>query len=334
MDDRWGGSWYAAVAGTGAEGLVLALLGLAAVAVAAAMAARGGDSVRERLDWVARRQAGILVDAADDEDPGVSVRRPGELAARMLRSAHGILGSLAMANAAEQARIRQRLLNAGFRDPETVSLFLTAKLVFGLAAIALAMVAVLGFDLVSGGAVPRFGAIIAAAYAGTILPERILALLAKRRQSAIARTLPDALDLLIICANAGYSLDLSLARVGREMRLAARAMSEELVITADELRVLTDRREALRNLAERNDLEALRSLVATLLQAQKYGTPLTQALRTLAAEMRHARMMAIEERAARLPALISVPLMVLILPAVFIIVAGPAVIQVARTWVQ
>ncbi|MBP2301108.1 type II secretion system F family protein [Azospirillum picis] len=333
MMGGWTGSWYAAIANTGAEGLVLLLLALGVLALVAAGASRGRDRIRDHLDRVVRWQTGGP--SGDESDAGgLRASSPGEALARMLRALHGALGTVALANAAERARIRQRLLNAGFRDPDYVPLFLTAKNVSALAGVAAGAVAVFGFNPLPPVFALQLGAVLACAYAGIVLPERILASLAKRRQAAIGRSLPDALDLLIICANAGYSLDLSLARVGREMRIAARAMSEELMTTADELRVLTDRREALRNLASRNDLESLRSLVSTLLQAQKYGTPLTQALRTLAAEMRHARMMAVEERAARLPALISIPLMVLILPAVFIIVAGPAFIQVARTWSQ
>lgn len=326
--------WFTAIENTGAGGLILVLMGVALVSLVGAAAFAGRDRIQERLDRVARRHSGAVPLDEDDESLARPPRSLGDAITGTLRASHRTLGSIAMANEAEQAKIRKRLLNAGFRDPETVTLFLTAKVLVALILLTLGGAVAFGLDVLPPILIVKVAVMLVAAYAGIVMPDFIIGSIGKSRQAAIARSLPDALDLLIICANAGYSLDLAITRVGREMRHAAPEMGEELLVTADELRVLTDRREALRNLASRNDLEPLRSLVSTLLQAQKYGTPLTQALRTLAAEMRNARMMAIEEKAARLPAIISIPLMILILPAVFIIVVGPAGIQVAHTWVQ
>lgn len=327
------GAWYAPIANTGAGGIVLLLVGIAILCFIAAVAVGGRDRIQERLFRLAHRQRGLLPADEEGEDEG-KPRSIGETVTGTLRAVHRVLGSIALANAAEQARIRKLLLQAGFRDPETVALFLTAKILVSLVLLAAGAGVAFGLDPLPTVPVANIGIMLVTAYLGMIVPDRIVASIAKGRQAAIARSLPDALDLLIICANAGYSLDMAIARVGRELRPASPEIGEELLVTADELRVLTDRREALRNLAGRNDLEPLRSLVSTLLQAQKYGTPLTQALRTLAAEMRNARMMSIEERAAKLPALISIPLMTLILPTIFIIVIGPAIIQVAKTWMK
>ncbi len=152
----------------------------------------------------------------------------------------------------------------------------------------------------------------------------------KKRQSALEQSLPDALDLLVICAEAGLSLDAALKRVADEFSNAVPEISEELFLTAIELSFLPNRRQALLNLAERVDLSDFRGVVATLVQTEKYGTPLAQALRTLSAEFRDHRLLAAEEKAARLPAILTVPMILFILPALFIVLGGPAFLKVAE----
>lgn len=152
----------------------------------------------------------------------------------------------------------------------------------------------------------------------------------KARQMALERSLPDGLDLLVICAEAGLSLDAALKRVADEFANAVPELSEELFLTAIELSFLPNRRQALINLAERVDIADFRGVVATLVQTEKYGTPLAQALRTLSAEFREHRLLAAEEKAARLPAVLTVPMILFILPALFIVLGGPAFLKVAE----
>jgi len=152
----------------------------------------------------------------------------------------------------------------------------------------------------------------------------------KKRQAALEQSLPDGLDLLVICAEAGLSLDAALKRVADEFSDAVPEISEELFLTAIELSFLPNRRQALLNLAERVDLSDFRGVVATLVQTEKYGTPLAQALRTLSAEFREHRLLAAEEKAARLPAILTVPMILFILPALFIVLGGPAFLKVAE----
>lgn len=152
----------------------------------------------------------------------------------------------------------------------------------------------------------------------------------KTRQVALERSLPDGLDLLVICAEAGLSLDAALKRVADEFADAVPELSEELFLTSIELSFLPNRRQALINLAERVDIADFRGVVATLVQTEKYGTPLAQALRTLSAEFREHRLLAAEEKAARLPAILTVPMILFILPALFIVLGGPAFLQVAE----
>src|SRR6476469_3055995 len=145
-----------------------------------------------------------------------------------------------------------------------------------------------------------------------------------KRSNAIRKGLPDALDLLVICAEAGLTVDAAFGRVARELGKAYPELGDEFGLTAIELGFLAERRQAFENLANRVDLEAVRGVVTTMTQTEKYGTPLASALRVLSAEFRHQRMMRAEEKAARLPAIMTVPLILFILPVLFIVILGPA----------
>jgi tight adherence protein C len=153
-----------------------------------------------------------------------------------------------------------------------------------------------------------------------------------RRYQKLKRQLPDGLDLMVICAEAGLSLDSALTRVARELGTAAPELGDELGLTAIELGFLPNRRTALNNLARRADIPAIRAVINTLMQTERYGTPLAHSLRVLAAEFRDERMMKAEEKAARLPAIMTVPMILFILPALFIVLIGPAIIQVIDTF--
>lgn len=165
--------------------------------------------------------------------------------------------------------------------------------------------------------------------AGTLIlaykaPDLYLKNRIQKRSHAIRKGLPDALDLLVICAEAGLTVDAAFGRVARELSRAYPELGEEFSLTAIELGFLTDRRAAFENLAMRTDLEAIRGVVTTMIQTEKYGTPLASALRVLAAEFRNERMMRAEEKAARLPAIMTIPLILFILPVLFIVILGPA----------
>lgn len=166
------------------------------------------------------------------------------------------------------------------------------------------------------------------------LPDILLANTKAKRTNAIRLSLPDALDLMVVCAEAGLTLDATMSRVANELGKAAPEMAEEFTITSIELSFLPNRRMALMNLAERVDLPALGSLITTLVQSERYGTPLAAALRTLSAESRNERMMKAEEKAARLPAILTIPLILFILPCLFIVLLGPAACKVSDTFIK
>jgi tight adherence protein C len=164
--------------------------------------------------------------------------------------------------------------------------------------------------------------------AGFFAPQLVMSNAITKRQLELTKALPDALDLLVICAESGLSLDAGLDRVSKEIAEATPALAEELELTSIELGFLPERRQALINLNRRTNLPAIRAVVNTLVQTEKYGTPLSQSLRVLSQEFRDQRMMRAEEKAARLPATLTVPMIVFILPVLFIVLIGPAIIGV------
>lgn len=149
-----------------------------------------------------------------------------------------------------------------------------------------------------------------------------------KRELAIRRGVPDALDLLVICAEAGQSLDAALKRVAKEIGQFAPEISDELSLTSVELGLMAERRQALDNLVERANIPEIRNVVNALTQTEKYGTPLAHTLRVLSTEYRSDRMMKAEEKAARLPAIMTVPMIIFILPPLFVVLLGPAITRI------
>ena len=150
-----------------------------------------------------------------------------------------------------------------------------------------------------------------------------------KRSSAIRKGLPDALDLLVICAEAGLTVDAAFQRVARELGRAYPELGDEFTLTAIELGFLSERRQAFENLAQRVKLDAVKGVVTTMVQTEKYGTPLASALRVLSGEFRNERMMRAEEKAARLPAIMTIPLILFILPTLFVVILGPAACSIS-----
>src|SRR5262249_53928791 len=166
-----------------------------------------------------------------------------------------------------------------------------------------------------------------AAAIGYLAPKLWVKNRTSKRQHALRRQIPDALDLLVVCTEAGLALNAALDRVVREMARSAGVVADELGLLLIELNFLDERRKAFANLCDRTNMEEFRSITNTLQQAEKYGTPLAQAMRVLAQEFRGERLSKAEEKAARLPALLTVPMILFILPCVFIVLLGPAVLK-------
>ena len=163
-------------------------------------------------------------------------------------------------------------------------------------------------------------------------PDWILGQRRKRYQAHLENGLPDALDMMVICAQAGLGLGPAIVRVATELLNAHAEVAEELGQTANELQLISDSRVALTNLGVRTGIDGYKRLGTTLIQTMQYGTPLTEALRQLSAEMRQDALTKFEARAARLPVLLTMPMILFILPCVFLIAAGPAIIQIMRAF--
>lgn len=167
---------------------------------------------------------------------------------------------------------------------------------------------------------------------GTFLPNWAMAFAIRSHQDSLRKGLPDALDLLVVCAEAGLGLESALERVALEMRDASPNVATEFITLLADMRMSSDRRAALTRLGERTGLVSFQRLGGTLSQTLRYGTPIGQALRVLATEMRNERMLRIEEKAARLPALLVLPMILFILPCLFVVLAGPAVLRIMDAW--
>lgn len=256
-----------------------------------------------------------------------------DLAAPRPRNWHEKLGA-ALADSpvvgpSDRRRLLELLEGAGFRDGRfRVATLITIKLCGALFLAGAAWCIVTFYTSYGGLFLPRFLATTAATLAGWRAPDLAVTWLARRRKAKIEAAFPDALDLLVISAEAGLSLDYGIDFAARVMTRMAPALSEEFGRMSAELRVLGDRATALHHFARRINLPSVRSVISTLTQTMRYGTPLAQSLRLLAAEMRTERLLRIEERAARLPVLLTLPLMMLILPSLVLVIAGPAILRV------
>jgi tight adherence protein C len=236
-----------------------------------------------------------------------------------------LLGSLKMLQDEQVQKAQQRLMQAGVRSKDLAFVVIFARLVLPVVIGSTVIVGVYLLDwFPEWGAIKRYALVAVSLILSYKAPDIWLKNKINKRTSAIRKGLPDALDLLVICAEAGLTVDAAFSRVARELGKAYPELGDEFALTSIELGFLTDRRSAFENLAQRIDLDAVRGVVTTMIQTEKYGTPLASALRVLAAEFRNERMMRAEEKAARLPAIMTVPLILFILPVLFIVILGPA----------
>ena len=206
--------------------------------------------------------------------------------------------------------IRKLLVSGGFRSRDAIVVYTFFKLVSPLIFLA------------------------AAALIGSKVPDIFIKNVRSKRLESIRKALPDALDMLVICAEAGLSSDASMKRVVAETSRKSSVLGDELNQTALELSFMPERRQALENLAERAPLPSVNAFCNTMIQAEKYGTPLARAFKVLSQEQRNERMMRAEEKAGRLPATMTVPMMIFILPALFIVLIGPAVLDILDNFIN
>ena len=241
-----------------------------------------------------------------------------------------LLSSLKVLQESQLRAAQVQLMRAGIRSKDAA-----IAVIFGRMALPIVLggIAVIGVYLLgwfpTWGPFKRYLLVAGTLIASYTAPDLWVKNRVTKRSAAIRKGLPDALDLLVICAEAGLTVDAAFSRVSRELCKGYPELGDEFALTAIELGFLTDRRLAFENLAMRIDLDSIRGVVTTMIQTEKYGTPLASALRVLAAEFRHERMMKAEEKAARLPAVMTVPLILFILPVLFVVILGPAACSIS-----
>ena len=235
-----------------------------------------------------------------------------------------------------QLKVAQtKLMQAGIRSKEWAPAVIFGRLVLPIVFGGTMLFLVYGTEMfATWSPIKAYGLVAGAFILSYKAPDIYLKNRITKRSHAIRKGLPDALDLLVICAEAGLTVDAAFGRVARELGRAYPELGDEFSLTAIELGFLTDRRQAFDNLAARIDLEAVRGVVTTMIQTEKYGTPLASALRVLSAEFRNERMMRAEEKAARLPAIMTIPLILFILPVLFIVILGPAACSINDSFIN
>lgn len=242
----------------------------------------------------------------------------------------GYLGNLAKPkNEKELSRMRKNLLKCGYRRENASVIFFGLKVFFAI----LMAASFLLFKLLAMKPIPQLYFIfflVLMATAGFYLPDIFLHLKTNARKRRLLENFPDALDLMVVCVEAGMGLDSAINRVGEEMKLSNKVVSEEFRLLSLELRAGKVRKDALKNLALRTDLEDINSLVTLLIQTDKFGTRVAQALRVYADSMRTKRCQRAEEIASKLPVKLVFPLVLFIFPSLFVVILGPAAIRIFR----
>lgn len=299
---------------------ILAVIGAVVLAVSAAVIlARGAEDkdLESRVQSVLRP-----VSAGPQAISGATTR-----AAAPFRKLGEALRNTTLVSDRDVEDFQMAIAAAGLNPRAAVPTFIGVKAVLMVALPLFALI----YAQASGYDMPRTAVVV---FGGILLgifgPNFFLNYLKRKHEEKLRKGLPDALDLLVVCAEAGLGIETALDRVAREMENSNRPLAISFLVLVQELRMLPDRRQALERFAERTNFEGFKRLGGTLSQTLKYGTPLAQALRVLAAEMRQDRMLRIEEKAIRLPALLVIPLILFIMPAVFIALVGPSVLELGK----
>ncbi|MCC6827085.1 MAG: type II secretion system F family protein [Novosphingobium sp.] len=304
------------------------LVGVAAAAVLLAIyaAVTVRDPMAKRVKSLNDRREQLKAGITTTARKRTSIVHRNETADKM-RSA---LSSFKMLQESQLADIRQKLAQAGVRKKELAVAVVFARLVMPIVLGGFVALMVYGVNYFpEWGSFKRFSAFAVAVGLGYKGPDLYIQNMITKRTHAIRKGLPDALDLLVICAEAGLTVDAAFNRVAKELGRAFPELGDEFALTSIELSFLSQRRQAFENFAYRVNLDSVRGVVTTMIQTERYGTPLASALRVLSAEFRNDRMMRAEEKAARLPAIMTVPLILFILPVLFIVILGPAACSIS-----
>ncbi len=229
-------------------------------------------------------------------------------------------------------KVRDKMLQAGNRDPKAPIKFMIAQAVLPLVLCGLAMVFISGSEKEMSNMMTML-ILFGSALAGYKLPDILIKNQIQKRQQEISLTFPDSLDMMLICVQGGIGLEQTIDRVAHEVAEHSETLAEELGILSAEMAMLNDRRQALQDFARRVGTPVAKSFSTALIQAEQYGTSVSQAMRVMSDELRDMRMATAEQKAAALPPKLTVPMILFFLPALFVIILGPAGIQAAASGV-
>jgi tight adherence protein C len=305
-------------------GMVLAAIAAAATVITIAMPLVAGDNLDKRMKAVAVERERIR--ARERERMTLSGR--GSLRRRPAEQLRRLVERFKLGDWLGTETSKIQLAQAGLRGQRAEYSFLMFRLIMPILLMPLTAAYLFLVESHDLSVVVRIGITIFGAYLGIKLPEIYLRNAVTKRQLSIRRAWPDALDLLLICAESGVSIEQAFRRVSGEVGGSSIALAEELALTTAELSYLPSRKTAFENLAERTGLDTVKAVTVALIQAERYGTPIGQALRVLAQESRDTRMNEAEKKAAALPPKLTVPMILFFLPVLFAVIMTPAIIQV------
>ncbi len=305
--------------------IVLTFVAALGTIVSLAMPYLQQDRLGARLKVVAERRNELKSQARSERASRKSKLRP--TASSYMQQ---VVDRLSLRKILESPETRLKLSQAGLRGQAPLVTFLFFRLVMPFIVFAGAFLYLLASDNFAGNMLAKLGVSFAAGFIGFYLPNVYVENLIGKRQQAISRAFPDALDLLLICVESGMTIEVAFGRVAKEIGGQSVELAEELGLTTAELAYLSDRRIALENLAQRTGLDGVKSVVTSLIQSERYGTPLGQSLRVMAQENRDLRMAAAEKKAGALPAQLTVPMIGCFLPVLFLVILGPVIITLMK----
>lgn len=277
-----------------------------------------GDKKKKRLESVASAREAMRKDRLSTLQEQASLRADSRGVAKNL------VDRFSLEKLLEASDLKDKLAQAGKRGQKPVYYFYMAKLITPIAFLIIGLVFIVMLNVLNWDIMRRVFLTLCLTLFGYYLPGILLKNMATKRLNSIVPVFPDALDLLLICVESGMSVELAFAKVAEEMGDASVELAEEFSLTTAELSYLTSRRLAYENLARRNNHVGIRAVATALVQAERYGTPLGDTLRTMANENRQMRVLAAEKKAAALPAKLTVPMILFFLPVLFIVILTPA----------
>ncbi|GGG96895.1 type II secretion system protein [Glycocaulis albus] len=287
--------------------------------------AMGGNKLDKRIKSVANRREELRRksrEALELEARGGTLR--GKDTRSLFRK---VVESLNLQTLLEDPNLKSKLIQAGMRGQGPVFVFYFARLIAPIALFGLSLAYLFLLNDFGLPTIQRLAIVMGMTLLGYYAPGIYLSNAAQKRRDSIMRAFPDALDLLLICVEAGMSIEAAFQKVAAEVGTSSIELAEELSLTTAELAYLQDRRQAYENLAMRTNHPGVKGVATALVQAERYGTPLGQALRVMAKENRDMRMASAEKKAAALPAKLTVPMIVFFLPVLFVVILGPAIIS-------